>query len=969
MSQPFLPSAPRIPGRPPVGHVGPVPWCRCFCFAILLIATSVPKLRAADATSAILPAEYRVVGGKLQFAWKSDPKASTNLTALYGGDGRLAEAFANRTLTELNDRLLSWDALTEWKVDTENPRRVRELVDEPVRRSASTFNGSLADWVTNHIRWWRVQTNDQGVVVTNKEIIGMAHWVPVPDKARGDDADAAPNLPFEYALPAMAYSLIASIDGSDATNLRLDSPGAQHTLRFRFHRPVPITNVVIAPRPRDGSPIPGADPLDRELDRIGGSLSIAWNDDIVVRRIRTLLHTRGMWIGTDLPEFGGARQVSWITTSTNTPAELTVHLPHLCYILFDTLDVPEAELLRVARILLGPGEFERVEQAVRRREGANLGLLPVWTAGKAQGRFIDLFAAASLAGFPPMPLLPVTQDWVDARTAELEQAGYIAQASATRLDDRIVPSSNARRKLFERGGVDIVVTRRQDSALARRLRTPDHPPALCYVVAGGESLDDDDLARIAGIVVGDPERRALAHGLGPESHADKIPATRWTIAANGTRFLDLYSVGSDLRHRAGATRRALPFIPVNPAWVTTKLRDLRTSGYHAVAEDADRADRFVTSRNRDRLNFEQNGVLLVVTGKLTNGVPADALADTAGNTEADNNTNWFSGLKYTAEIGVSIQDTQPAAFRAGATAFDPVWLGKLGGEVRYQREVSGRFTWNPAQADAGALPSSFEAFHDVAPRRAVAGTELEIERQGGALGKQWSGWNGAVRHRYDAGIQYARVRNLQAPGTPTANEVRLPAGLTFSGQPNRWDAREHWRLGLRLTPSYRDGLKSRFWMESQGTGQLEVPLGGASYFGEFDVQWAAGDAPGDALPYVGGSDGVRGIRPFGAPSRARVIVRNELWFRTPFVGRDAGASQGWFGALYEVVRPAVFVDAAWATGIRESVPADPWFASPGAGIRLILGRQAHLSIDYAYGIANPHRLGGHRVSLGVTTHF
>lgn len=501
-----------------------------------------------------------------------------------------------------------------------------------------------------------------------------------------------------------------------------------------------------------------------------------------------------------------------------------------------------------------------------------------------------------------------------------------------------------------------------------------HLPHLCHIIFE-PGADQDKVVRDVARVLLDPEEcRILAEALPlygqPRTRNDRLKNVIKPRSADlgGGRYIDLFALQSYVLSHTNTVAVALARpLPVKQAWLEPRLTRIEDLGWK-VSDDPTMKDdnRLQNSRGRKRKSFERGGIDITVSPPRAAKQPATGAAGT--NAPPNETKAWFQRLKYRAEIGVSAQDTQPIAWLARMSAADSESLGQFAVELRYQYRFSGSLDWKPSDSENKLLPSTISAFTESSARRKVDGKDVELQRDGLRLqkGKVFDQLDGSKR--YDVALQVARVRETQAPGSPTENEFTAPLGVSITSEPNLWDGREYYQARIRATPSVRGRSDADFWTLAEAAGQLRIPWGSGDYFASLDVRTSLGSTPTDALPYVGGVEGVRGVRPFGAPARTRIVLRNELWTQAPFISRDTGSDQLWFGRAYEMLRLAAFVDAAWAESLREGASTRPWFVSPGVGLRLLLG-SAHLSLDYAYGFTRPASLGGNRISLGITTHF
>lgn len=444
---------------------------------------------------------------------------------------------------------------------------------------------------------------------------------------------------------------------------------------------------------------------------------------------------------------------------------------------------------------------------------------------------------------------------------------------------------------------------------------------------------------------------------------------------SGRTIVDLFSLASWLgTPNESGKKDYYPALPVRADWLEMRLARVRERNLIALASPATTTeDRLVPSKSRGRRDADRGGIEIWVSPR---DQPPPAPRGAAPAPPARFKA-WLDQLRLSVEAGASIDGTDRTEWIARAKSQDAIALGKLALEVRHDERWSAQLDWQPlaeAARKSDLLPSSLSVLHEEAPERAVAGAAFQLERDGLRAARRRAlppRFAGDVRERWnDFSAQLARVQDRRAAAAPTETEIGLGFATGARSAENPWDARDYrdWRVRLTGWARGEDGSDADAWAVAEFAAQWRVPRGGWSYYGSVDVRGVLGRARADALPWVGGNEGVRGVRLYRAPARFRAVWRNELWTPTWFVARDTGAAQSWFRTAYETLKPALFVDTAWAGGVRETAPTRPWFVSPGAGVRLILG-PVHLSLDYAYGFTRPSELGGHRLVLGATARY
>lgn len=812
-------------------------------FRILLIIALTVCAGASDSNAAsggvtevVVTAAYGVSQGRLQVGYESNQTTAEALVQLYG-DAHLASVFTNHVLQEINASLASLNPLAKWKAPVDGgPVAARNLIIAERLTQATNFTGSLKDWLETFL-------------IDKTNVGKFFDWHPTQPPGLEDESEGESEKEMDdlgVVLRDSTLSLIARIrsDEVNATDYRVGK------LKIRFKQASPVTNVTIVgmdwPKElKDFKPI-GYDNqktlFESELKRsiASGGLALAWNDNLEVQRMMTVLRARGMWEG--VAQAGPMTHpgaIYWLTFSNeDDEADARVHLPHLSHIIFQGTADTNPIILAVTKELLSKEEHQVVCDSIL--ENANNGkncflksIISSRNAEMTQGRFVDLFALASYrarisgaAGwvtnkdcitvtnrpgisFPPAP---VKQDWLQPRLNRIRDMGWIASAvPALRDENRLVDSRNRRRRELLRGGMDILIS-------------PPRP----------KSTNDPVNA--------------------------PVPATN-----NPT-----------LMH-----------------WLTRTIH-------------------------------------------------------------------------YRAEAGARWEDGQPIDWVTRFSAAHTDTFGSLDTELRYQNRLSAKVDWQPPKTEGTALPSFISAFTDTGAERKVDGQDIEMERNGVRIGKQIRfgdlNWNPAL----NGAVEFADVQD-KAGYVSSADEVRAPFAFSLYSEPNIWDAREHWHIRLSATPSVRWRSDTDFFTILGASGQARVPRGAWEFVTKMDLKCAVGSTPPDALPYLGGSEGVRGVRPYGVPAEECIISRNELWWQIPLIGRSVGSDQHWYALAYENLRIASFVDVGWASGIHEAGPTSSWFVSPGVGLRLILMRNTYVTFDYAYGICRPTDLGGHRFSLGITT--
>lgn len=522
-----------------------------------------------------------------------------------------------------------------------------------------------------------------------------------------------------------------------------------------------------------------------------------------------------------------------------------------------------------------------------------------------------------------------------------------------------------------------------------------HVPHLAYLIfqpappgmsARFAATNDSVIVAVARELLSDKQRNVLEESLAAQNEPNgkkmflkRIVKTREDLLP-GARFIDLFALNSFLgKQMAGKidpiTREEtekkavrVPPIPVKESWLAPRLERIRDSGWYVAAEPSPKAENRIDESSNAKRNSNLSGGIDIW---ISPPRPTDATdtVTTTNQTAPDTNVPSFKDwllntVKYRIEAGARLEDGQPIDWSTRFSATHTATFGSFDSELRYQYRLSARLDWELPNSKDTLLPSYISAFTDSAARRKVDGQEIEIQRQGIRISKQKSFDNLDWMPRLDAAVELAKVHDI-ADSQPDADELHLPLALSLFSEPNLWDAREYLNLRLSAVPSVRWQSDSDFWVLTGAAARIRRPHGYWDYVCSLDARWAIGDAPPDALPWVGGIEGVRGVRPYGAPARGRVVMRNELWLQVPLFARNTGSDQHWYALAYENLRVAGFIDAAWASEIHESVPTDPWFFSPGVGVRLMLTRTTYLSFDYAYGICRPSNLGGHRFSLGI----
>lgn len=513
-------------------------------------------------------------------------------------------------------------------------------------------------------------------------------------------------------------------------------------------------------------------------------------------------------------------------------------------------------------------------------------------------------------------------------------------------------------------------------------------PHLCYLVFEADADESEKVLKVAQVLLRPAEIEIVKQALQaadagrtgrPTPEQARLRAIVFRSGAR--RVVDLFALASYLRdQRTNHRELGYSSLPVREEWLAGGRARIEEMGFIFSSGPAMTSDnRLVPSRGKKRKTFERGGIEVWISPRPkpadepAAGAPADATS--AGAKKQPDADSWFKQQRLRAEFGVSVESSEPVTYKARLSTIDPVVLGQVGLELRYRDRLSGSLDWKPLTKDqqkADLLPSSVSIFTDTPAPREVDGREISLQRDGVRATKRrpWARQipAGSPVRWMDFSAQIAKVRDLSVAAAPTANEVSASAGFSISAAPNPWDARASraFRFGATVTGRGEGSLD--FWGVLDASAQIRIPRGAWSYFGKFDARWTVGSPAPDALPYLGGIEGVRGMQPYAVPARGVVIVRNELWTPVPFIGRDFGSDQKWYRSAYEVVKPAVFVDVGWASGLHVTGPVRPWFVSPGIGLRLLLG-PAHLNIDYAYGITRPTRLGGHHFSLGVTAHY
>jgi hypothetical protein len=494
-----------------------------------------------------------------------------------------------------------------------------------------------------------------------------------------------------------------------------------------------------------------------------------------------------------------------------------------------------------------------------------------------------------------------------------------------------------------------------------------HLPHLCYIRFEPGATDNRVVLAVTKELLSPDECNVIQDSINIQgSTADEDQFLKNIVspiskAFGGGRFVDLYSLASYRGfRRTGCSGVRFPPFPVKESWLASRLDRIRDMGWYVSAEPTLKGENRLRDSGSAKRKANLNGGIDIRISP-----PGDPNKASPAATNGPSFKDWLlDTVKYRVEAGAGVQDTQPVDWFTRLSATHTETFGSLATEFRYQSRLSAKLDWQPPNSEDTLLPSHVSAFTDSAARREVDGQDIEIERTGFRIGKRKSFDSPDLERRVDAAIELAHVRDV-ADFVPDADEFCAPWAFSLFSESNLWDTREYWSVRASATPAVRWRSDTDFWCLAGASGQIRRPYGLWDYFGSFDVRWAAGAAPPDALPYVGGVDGVRGVRPYGVPARARLVVRNELWVQVPFRGRSVGRDQHWYGLAYETLRLAGFVDVGWASGIRERDPTDPWFVSPGAGVRLILMPRTHLNLDYAYGLCRPSSLGGHRFSLGL----
>ena len=513
-----------------------------------------------------------------------------------------------------------------------------------------------------------------------------------------------------------------------------------------------------------------------------------------------------------------------------------------------------------------------------------------------------------------------------------------------------------------------------------------HPPHLAYLVFE-PGADSDELVAATVTQLLRPREQAVIDEIlalqrrfpaARDAPRESQPLIRIVQRREQRRVVDLFALGSFLGAKSadGKTLRSSP-LPVREEWLAARFSAVEARSVVIVGEPAGtNENRLFSSRNRSRREFERGGIEIWISPR---GVEkSDATADPARAADAAQKNglgDWIKRQRLRLEAGVSLEDAEPATVIARVSTIDADALGQLGAELRFQKRLSGKIEWQPLATNTaapGLLPSNVSLFSDTPPERPIDGHTVSFVHEGVRLsqrrawtprdsGRSSEGW-------FEFGAEAARVRDLTPLAQPAQDEFSVSAGAGFHDSPNVWDARAYRALRVKATATARGRDAFDSWILLEAAGQIRVPRGDWSYFGSFDARTVTGSPAPDALPYIGGSEGVRGVRPYAAPARTVIVVRNELWTPVPFLTRDIGSDQKWFRTVYQTVKPALFLDTGWASSLHDPSPTSPWFFGPGAGIRVLLG-PAHLSLDYAYGLTHPARLGGHRLSLGITARY
>jgi hypothetical protein len=514
-----------------------------------------------------------------------------------------------------------------------------------------------------------------------------------------------------------------------------------------------------------------------------------------------------------------------------------------------------------------------------------------------------------------------------------------------------------------------------------------HLPHLSHIIFQGAADTDPVIRKVTRELLSADEYRLVCDSIlenanrGSNCFLKGILSSRNPEVAQG-RFVDLFALASYRARIAGETgwvtngacitvtnRPGISFppAPVKQAWLEPRLQRIRDMGWIASASATlQDENRLVDSHNRRRQELLHGGMDLIISPprpKTTNA-PANASVTATNSSTFE---HWLTRkVHYRVEAGARWEDGEKIDWIARLSASHQETFGSLDTEFRYQNRLSAKVTWKPAEAESAALPSFLSVFTDTGTKRKVDGQEIEPERNGISAGKQVRlgdpNWNPVL----NGAVELAHVKD-KAGYVPSADEVRLPLAFSLYSEPDIWDAREHWYFRLSATPAARWGSATDFFTTLGLSGQARIPRGSHDFVSRVEIRSAAGPTPADALPYLGGTEGVRGVRPYSVPADRCIIARNELWWQVPFIDRSVSSDQHWYALAYENFRIASFVDAGWASGIHEIRPTGPWFVSPGIGLRLVVARNTYVTFDYAYGICRPTDLGGHRFSIGITT--
>lgn len=441
------------------------------------------------------------------------------------------------------------------------------------------------------------------------------------------------------------------------------------------------------------------------------------------------------------------------------------------------------------------------------------------------------------------------------------------------------------------------------------------------------------------------------------------------------RFVDLFALAS---YRTGTNasymlqtnkngsvitnKIILPPAPVKQEWLEPRLNKIRDMGWRVSASQSLKDEnRLVRSNNRRRRELLHGGMDIVISP-----VVATTNAQVPGTNDPAFKEWIFDKVHYQVEAGAKWEDSQRVNWLTRFSAADIQTFGRLDTELNFQYRVSAKLNWEPPEPESSSLPSFMSVFTEADPKRGVNGRDIEIERKGLRVGERVPfdslNWKSVL----NGAVELANVED-NAGYISGADELRAPFTFSLYSEPSVWDARRHWHILLNATPSARWRSDTDFFVTLGASVQVRYPNSFFDFVSKLDLKGAVGPTPLDALPYLGGSGGVRGVRPYGVSARECIISRNELWWQIPLIGRSTGSDQKFYALAYENLRLASFIDIGWASGIHESGPTSAWFASPGVGLRLILVRNTYLALDYAYGICRPFDLGGHRISLGITT--